>query len=1077
MAVAQSAKSDSLFDVGVNLYNAGKYQEAIPLFEASDKLDKAEIDSTSNRRDYSASWLASCYYQMKEYDKARDINPNFFTLPPVDRRQTIQSDKVAEKATRCSAENKYAEALKYYKECAELEKASLGDKNYFYANTLFNTYINLRNMNDSVEIDSYYNQASKLYKELLGENNYVYYLLTLYEGYRQLSITKSLNIGNIERIITYFLTSYKIAGDISWCYSNISEREKQEQAYILAFLYQKLGNKYNGDKRLILHTLSNSYLSEVERYNKELDNIRSLYKISSYDYNFPDDIFEIIAIHKLHSDFTMRNDTCKIWKRYKHKYDVFCTRSNDTYNNIDLKQFVTISDSAFVEFYPHIIERWLSYKNNGKNSYNNVVELGILPDSVFINAMSEKINQNSYIDAWYIIDELHNASSVRSDEYLTFCNALYSYIWNKTYRKSNMEDLENRYYVRFEKIDSCNSIIKSLYNEWFNEEDLINVEKYFGQRNCNYRLKVLQRSVDNILKHKYEEAKRESTIILKDCIADYGDNHPLIGYAYKALGLSNLYLGNIVEAEKNLRESLSIFYKCINYKSIPPSIEYLNNSTMNYFRNSTSGEISVQDRGRTEYINTASLLKAILRNTEEWQQVIDLNKEIINIVNADTLLIDSEFDIPEIYQEMCMLSYQSRRNGYTKGKMEEYVSTFNRISKKNVMDLFKREIAQKRNDLYEEMNVIKPFSNDISYNLVFDKVYYKRWFEEDLQNICYWFPIESLIKEAYDAVLFSKGIILNTDIEIKKLILESNNQELISAFEELQNIREKMQDANKIQNKKELESRANEIEDQLIQGCKEYGDYTENMAINWQQVCSKLSTFDVAIEFMSFPIEGKDSIMYVAYVLKKGMRCPKMIPLFDEKQLQKGEGLYKNTLVSKLVWEPLAKYLEGVQNVYFAPSGELYNIGIEYLPHWSGEGRMSGKWNMYRLSSTRQLAVIKDKNALKQAFVYGGVKYDTKEDLLVADSRKYHSQERSFNYELFAIADSLNLRAGASYLPATKTEAEEIDKTLEQKKIMTKLLIDTLATEGFVWQENKPAAYCNTRILLDGKRSKIQRQS
>ena len=33
-------------------------------------------------------------------------------------------------------------------------------------------------------------------------------------------------------------------------------------------------------------------------------------------------------------------------------------------------------------------------------------------------------------------------------------------------------------------------------------------------------------------------------------------------------------------------------------------------------------------------------------------------------------------------------------------------------------------------------------------------------------------------------------------------------------------------------------------------------------------------------------------------------------------------------------------------------------------------------------------------------------------------------------------------------MPATRIEAEEIDKTLEQKKITTKLLIDTLATEG-----------------------------
>ena len=1044
---AQSVLSDSLFAIGVKLYNEGKYQKAIPIFTESDKLDKAELDSTSNRRDYSAMWLASCYYKIKEYDKARVLNPNFFSMPPIDRRLTVQSDQVAEKATKCFAERDYVKALNYYKECAELEKASLGDKNFFYANTMFNIYLNLRNMNDSVEIDNYYNQASKLYKELLGENNYVYYLITLYEGYRQLYITKHLDVKNLERIILFFLTSYKIAGDISWCYPTISRTEIQELAYILAFLYQKLGNEYNGDKRLILHTLSNSYLRDVELNNKDLDNIRSLYKISAYKYNFPYDIFDIIAIHKLHSDSTLRNDSFNIWKRYKYKYDVLCSRSNDVYN-IGLKQFVTISESAFVECYPHIIERWLSYKNNGKNSYNNIVEDSLLPDSVFINAMSEKLNQNSYIDAWYLIEELHKACSTRNANYIQFYNSLWGYIWNMAYRRSNKEDIKYRYFVKFENADSCDYIMRALQNTWFDEEDLIAVHKHLGCQNFNYRLKILQRSVYNIMNDKYDMALKDATMILKGCITDYGDSYPLTAYAYKAVGICYYFLGDLINAETSFKKAMSVFFGLINYKSNSASIEYLNNSTMNHFRDS-SGEVEIQEMGRTEYVNTASLLKAILRKKQEWQQVIDINKEIINIVRGggDGPIYDSECEIPEIFQEMCMLSYWSRRNGYNKGKMEEYVSTFNRVCRKNLVNIFKREIALVRNSLYEEKDIRKPFSSDIMYNFVFDRVHYRHWFEEELPNICYWFPTDTILKDTFNAVLFSKGIILNTDIELKKLILESNDERLIRAYEELQEIHKEIQGTNKKQDVKELEGRAVEIENQLIQGCKEFGDYTKNMTIDWQQVQSKLSEHDMAIEFVSFPLTN-DSTMYIAYVLRKDMVCPKMIPLFEEKLLKKGEGLYTNTSVSKLIWEPLAEYLEGVQNVYFAPAGELYNIGIEYLPHWSGEGIMSEKWNMYRLSSTRQLAVIKDKNALKQASIYGGVKYDTKEDLLVADSRKYRSRERTFDYEPFAIADSLNLRAGALYLPATKTEAEEIDKTLEQKKITTKLLIDTLATEG-----------------------------
>lgn len=68
------SKSDSLFAKGVELYNQGNYKAAIPLFTESDKIDKAELDSTSNRREYSAMWLGSCYYKLGDEEKAKEIS-------------------------------------------------------------------------------------------------------------------------------------------------------------------------------------------------------------------------------------------------------------------------------------------------------------------------------------------------------------------------------------------------------------------------------------------------------------------------------------------------------------------------------------------------------------------------------------------------------------------------------------------------------------------------------------------------------------------------------------------------------------------------------------------------------------------------------------------------------------------------------------------------------------------------------------------------------------------------------------------------------------------------------------------
>lgn len=81
VTMAQSVESDELFSKGVHLYNMKKYKEAIPIFQESDRLDKIEMDSTHNRRDYSAMWLASCHYQLGDENKLKNISILLQALP------------------------------------------------------------------------------------------------------------------------------------------------------------------------------------------------------------------------------------------------------------------------------------------------------------------------------------------------------------------------------------------------------------------------------------------------------------------------------------------------------------------------------------------------------------------------------------------------------------------------------------------------------------------------------------------------------------------------------------------------------------------------------------------------------------------------------------------------------------------------------------------------------------------------------------------------------------------------------------------------------------------------------------
>ena len=129
-----SAQSDSLFAAGVDFYRQGKYEEAIPLFAESDSIDKAILDSTSLRRDYSAMWLASCYYQLKDSVKAQAIH-EYFRFTPVDRRLTVRSDSLSAVGTTYFEQGDYAKALEYFLACGEIEKNVVGENHIWYGNT------------------------------------------------------------------------------------------------------------------------------------------------------------------------------------------------------------------------------------------------------------------------------------------------------------------------------------------------------------------------------------------------------------------------------------------------------------------------------------------------------------------------------------------------------------------------------------------------------------------------------------------------------------------------------------------------------------------------------------------------------------------------------------------------------------------------------------------------------------------------------------------------------------------------------------------------------------------------------
>ena len=292
--------------------------------------------------------------------------------------------------------------------------------------------------------------------------------------------------------------------------------------------------------------------------------------------------------------------------------------------------------------------------------------------------------------------------------------------------------------------------------------------------------------------------------------------------------------------------------------------------------------------------------------------------------------------------------------------------------------------------------------------------------------------------ELYDySALFTKGLLLNAETNARDVIFESGDTALVKQFDALQSVRIMLNKqyekpiAERTLNCDSLENVAELMERELIKSSKAYGDFTRSLTITWKDVKNELADGDVAIEFISTPFLDNDSVMYIALALKKGYPEPKLIPLFEEKTLKELSNDNPNDAqqLFHLVWNPLLSELEGTRNVYFSPSGALYNIGIENLPI-SAEERMSDRFNMYRLSSTRLLALPPHSTSERKTALFGGLDYEMSPQDVASNNLKnaYHSEFIAQNRD--ASADFME-RGGFGALPFSLKEVKSASKLLE----------------------------------------------
>lgn len=203
--------------------------------------------------------------------------------------------------------------------------------------------------------------------------------------------------------------------------------------------------------------------------------------------------------------------------------------------------------------------------------------------------------------------------------------------------------------------------------------------------------------------------------------------------------------------------------------------------------------------------------------------------------------------------------------------------------------------------------------------------------------------------------------------------------------------------------------------------------------ITWRDIQQYLSDEDIAIEFISSISDTEAYFVYHALIIDKNSQTPLMITLYRENDLdlmRRVDNRHIGDIVGELIWKPVLKQYPNVKNIYFSPDGIFHRLPIEYYN--VDQINMFENYNMYRLSSTKELVMEYSSLPHQTAVLYGGLDYN-----------QLKQQAKGENSKWRGVAN----RGGFDPIDNTLGEVEEVNNLLIKNNISTTVFSGENGTE------------------------------
>lgn len=303
-----------------------------------------------------------------------------------------------------------------------------------------------------------------------------------------------------------------------------------------------------------------------------------------------------------------------------------------------------------------------------------------------------------------------------------------------------------------------------------------------------------------------------------------------------------------------------------------------------------------------------------------------------------------------------------------------------------------------------------------------------------------------LTETCYNALLFSKSLLLETEKSVVDIIRKEGTNDDIANYRNLLAVNNRLLVLrnNYEYNKLEIDSltiQQRELEQQLSHKCQSYNEYETYLDINYEKVRNSLADHEVVVDFSDYQTE--DSVrQYAAYIYDKDKSYPLLVKCFDQQQLDSLlDGMQNYTLynyeqlqnrASKLIWNPIEASIAKGSTVYYIPSGVMHGIALEALPLSDGT-TLGQHYDFVRLTSAREIVNAHHSSKINRtATLYGGLQYSLDPQKMEEESKAYEKSD------LAGLVRSEYGKVGFKDLRNTKDEVNKIEKTLEDNGFAVK---------------------------------------